>query len=159
MKKLLNDFKAFAMQGNVVNLAVGVMIGGAFGKIVSSLVGDIFMPLLGLITGGVDMSGLFIALNGKHYATAQDAVSDGAGTLNYGAFLTNIIDFILIAMCVFAFVRLIGKLFPPKPPAVKPPVRQCPYCLMDIHPAATRCPYCTEPLEPAETASPEKAGA
>lgn len=148
MKKFFNDFKTFAMQGNVVDLAVGVMIGGAFGKIVSSLVSDIFMPLLGLITGKVDLSGLFIALDGQHYDSIAAATTAGVGTLNYGAFITNIIDFILIALCVFLFVKGITKLMPKKPAPA--PTRECPYCKTMVSAAATRCPNCTSELEPVE---------
>lgn len=148
MKKFLSDFKAFAAQGNVLNLAVGVMIGGAFGKIVTSLVNDIFTPILGLITGGINFSGLFIALDGKRYASIQDAVDNGVGTLNYGAFLTNIFDFFLIALCVFMFVRLLGKVFPKKPGPPEPKPRRCPYCLSEINAEAARCPHCTSVLVP-----------
>jgi len=144
MKKFVNDFRAFASQGKVLDLAVGVMIGGAFGKIVSSLVSDIFMPLIGLITGGVDFSNLFVSLNGVHYATLQDAAAAGAPTLNYGAFLTNVLDFFLIAFCIFMFVRGVGKLMPHK--EEKKP-RLCRYCMMEVNDKATRCPHCTSLLD------------
>ncbi|MCL1964897.1 MAG: large conductance mechanosensitive channel protein MscL [Firmicutes bacterium] len=152
VKKFIRDFKTFALQGNVMNLAVGVMIGGAFNKIVTSLVGDIFTPILGLITGGVDFSGLFIALDGKRYDSIQAATAKGVGTLNYGAFLTNIIDFVLIALCIFMVVKMIGKFFPKKEaPAAeneKPAARLCPYCFSEIAAKATRCPHCTSALPP-----------
>jgi len=150
MKKFLHDFKAFAMNGNVLNLAVGVMIGGAFNRIVSSLVGDVFTPLLGLITGGVDFSGLFLALDGKHYDSIQAATAQGVGTLNYGAFLTNVIDFVLIALCIFLVVQGVGKLIPKKESrpaeAELPGKRPCPFCLSEIPALATRCPHCTSAL-------------
>ncbi len=146
MKKFFRDFKSFAMQGNVMNLAVGVMIGGAFGKIVSSLVNDIFTPLLGLITGGVDFGGLFIALDGKAYPSIKAAADQGVGTLNYGMFITSVIDFILIALCVFIFVELISKVMPKKPEAPKAELHLCPFCLKEIDPRATRCPSCTSLL-------------
>lgn len=152
MKKFFKDFKDFAMQGNVIDLAVGVMIGGAFGKIVSSLVGDIFMPLIGLVTGGVDLNGLFFALDGKSYASVQAATDAGVGVLNYGAFLTNVIDFVLIALCVFFFVRLVNKLMPKKPAAPSVPTRDCPFCKTTINAEATRCPNCTSELEPVKAA-------
>lgn len=148
VKKFLKDFKAFAMQGNVLDMAVGVMIGGAFGKIVSSLVADIFMPVIGLITGGVELGNLFYALNGKQYASVDAATADGAAVLNYGAFLTNVIDFILIALCVFFVVKLISKIMPKKPAAPAVPTRECPYCKTTINAAATRCPDCTSEVTP-----------
>ena len=148
MRKFFNDFKDFAMQGNVVNLAVGVMIGGAFGKIVSSLVSDIFMPLLSLLTGSVDLSRFFFALDGNRYASIQAATDAGVGVLNYGAFLTNVIDFILIALCIFLFVRLLRAVMHPKPEAPPKPVRECPYCKTEVSTAATRCPGCTSELTP-----------
>lgn len=150
MKKFLKDFKAFAVQGNVIDLAVGVMIGGAFGKIVSSLVSDIFMPLIGLLTGGTDMTNLFISLNGQHYDTLADATTAGAATLNYGVFLTNVIDFVLIALCIFLFVRLISKVMPKKPAPPAEPTRVCPYCRTTVSAVATRCPNCTSELTPTE---------
>ncbi len=146
-KKFLSDFKAFITRGNVIDLAVGVMIGGAFGKIVSSLVADLFMPLISLLTGGLNFSGLFISLNGKTYQTIEAANADGAGTLNYGAFLTNVIDFLLIALCVFLFVRLIGVFAHKKAEAPKPEPRRCPYCFDEIDARATRCPHCTSELK------------
>lgn len=148
MKKFLKDFKDFAMQGNVLDLAVGVMIGGAFGKIVSSLVSDIFMPLIGLLTGGADLSGLFLALDGNHYASVQEATNAGVGVLGYGAFLTNVIDFILIALCVFLVVRAVSKVMPKKPTPPPVPTRECPFCKTTINAAATRCPDCTSELTP-----------
>jgi len=148
VKKFLMDLKNFAMQGNVMDLAVGVMIGGAFGKIVSSLVGDIFMPLISLLTGSVDLSNLFFALDGNSYASVKAASDAGVGVLNYGAFLTNVIDFILIALCVFLFVRLIRKIMPPKPAATPVPTRECPFCMISVNAAATRCPGCTSELTP-----------
>lgn len=148
IRRLINDFKAFALQGNVINLAVGVMIGAAFGKIVTSLVSDIFSPVIGLLTGGIDFSGLFIAMDGKSYISAQAAAENGVGTLNYGTFITNIIDFLIMAICVFLFVSLIKKMMP-KPKETPAPVvsRHCPYCFMTVNDKATRCPHCTSRLE------------
>lgn len=147
MKKFLNDFKAFAMRGNVVDMAVGVIIGGAFGKIVSSLVADIFMPLIGMITGGIDISGAFYALDGGTYASAQAAADAGVGTLNYGVFLQNIIDFLLIALCIFLMIKLIARVMPAKAEPPKEEPRLCPYCKAEIHKEATRCPHCTSVLD------------
>lgn len=140
IKKVAKDFKEFAIQGNVMNLAVGVMIGGAFSKIVTSLVNDIFTPVLGIITGGVaNFSDLSLKLGS----------GDSAPTLNYGAFLSNIIDFFLIAICIFMVVKLIAKLAPQKPEkpkAPEKPKRECPFCFSEINAAATRCPSCTSML-------------
>jgi large conductance mechanosensitive channel len=144
MKKFFNDFKAFVTKGNVLDLAVGVMIGGAFGSIVSSLVNDILMPLIGLILGGFNVSGAFLALDGQTYASQEAAVAAGAGTLNYGMFIQKIIDFLIIALCIFLVVRLIAKLMPKKPAK---PARKCPYCMKEIDDNATRCPHCTSQLD------------
>ena len=100
MKKFLEDFKAFAMRGNVVDMAIGVIIGGAFGKITTSLVNDIFMPVLGLLTGGMNFGGLFYALDGQKYATAEQAAEAGVGTINYGMFIQCVIDFILVTFWI-----------------------------------------------------------
>lgn len=147
MKKFLNEFKAFAMRGNVIDLAVGVMIGSAFGKITTSLVNDLFMPIIGLFTGGTSLNTWFIALDGNKYATAEEATAAGAGVFNYGNFIQTIIDFILIALCVFLFVKLINKLTPKKPEAPKKAPRICPYCKQEIADDATRCPHCTSELK------------
>ena len=147
MRKFLKDFKAFALKGNVLDLAVGVIIGAAFGKIVSSLVNDIFMPLIGLILGGTNLSGAFYALDGQKYASAADAAAAGVGTLNYGLFLQTVIDFLLMALCVFLFVKLVAKLTAKKEaPAPAPAPRLCPFCKQEVHKEATRCPHCTSEL-------------
>jgi len=147
MKKFFSDFKAFVMRGNILDLAVGVMIGGAFGSIVSSLVNDIFMPLIGLLMGGMNVSGAFFALDGKAYASKDIAAAAGVGTLNYGMFLQKIIDFVIMALCVFLVIRLMAKLMPKK--AAKT-ARKCPFCLEEIDDKATRCPHCTSQLDVAE---------
>ena len=147
MKKFLEDFKAFAMRGNVVDMAIGVVIGGAFGSITTSLVNDIFMPLLGVITGGINFGGLFYALDGQKYASIEAAKEAGVGTLNYGAFIQYVINFILIAFCMFLVVRLMNKLKKPAPaPAPEKPKRICPFCKSEIADDATRCPHCTSML-------------
>lgn len=147
MKKFLSDFKAFCMRGNILDLAVGVMIGGAFGSIVSSLVNDLFMPLMGLILGGLNVSGAFLALDGGVYATKEAAAEAGAATLNYGMFLQKVIDFLIMALCVFLVVRLMAKLMPHKAEPPKKEARKCPYCRQTIDDEATRCPHCTSMLE------------
>lgn len=148
MKKFLAEFKAFALKGNVLDLAVGVIIGAAFGKIVTSLVNDIFMPLIGLIAGNVNLSGAFYALDGKGYESAAKANELGVGTLNYGMFLQTVIDFLLMALCVFLFVKLIAKLSfkKKKEEAAAPAPRLCPFCRQAVHEEASRCPHCTSQL-------------
>ena len=130
------EFKEFAFKGNVVDLAVGVMIGAAFGKIVASLVADIFTPILSLITGKIDFSTLSVKFG----------EGEGAASLNYGMFLQSVIDFLLMALCIFLFVKLINKLKKPEPAAPVPAARKCPYCMGVVDPAATRCPHCTSQL-------------
>ena len=143
------DFKKFAFRGNVIDMAVGVMIGGAFAKIVSSLVNDLFMPVLSLLTGSMDVSTLFIALDGNKYLTIADAQAAGASTFNYGLFLSTVIDFFLMAVCVFLFVKLLTKLRKKQDePAPVKPARICSYCRVQVDELATRCPHCTSVLEP-----------
>ncbi len=148
MKKFIEEFKAFAMRGNVVDMAVGVVIGGAFGKITTSLVNDIFMPLLGIVTGGVNFSGMFYALDGQTYASIEAATEAGVGTLNYGMFLQNIVDFVLIAFCMFMVIKVMAKMKKTEPaPAPAKAPRLCPHCKSEIHEEATRCPHCTSELK------------
>lgn len=142
---LAEDFKKFAMRGNVIDMAVGVIIGGAFGKIVTSVVNDIFMPPLGMLMGNVDFSNLFISLNGKEYATLEAAKKAGAPVLAYGSFMNTVIDFLILAFIIFMMIRQINKLTPA--PAPKPEPRLCPYCKSEIADDATRCPNCTSHLE------------
>ena len=150
MKKFFEEFKAFAMRGNVVDMAIGVIIGGAFGKITTSLVNDIFMPLLGLVTGGVNFGGLFYALDGNKYTTIEAAAEAGVGTINYGAFIQYIIDFVLVAFCMFLVIKLMNSMKKkeeePAPAPAKEP-RLCPYCRMEIADDATRCGHCTSVLD------------
>ena len=147
MKKFVEEFKAFAMRGNVVDMAVGVIIGGAFGKITTSLVNDIFMPLLGLLTGGINFGGLFYALDGQTYASVEAAAEAGVGTINYGAFMQCIIDFVLVALCMFLVIKVMNKLKKPEPaPAPAKAPRLCPFCKTEIADDATRCPHCTSQL-------------
>lgn len=148
MKKFIDEFKAFAVKGNVIDMAVGVIIGGAFGKIVSSLVNDIFMPLISLLTGGINVSGLFLQLSGDQKFASIDAAKEaGVATFNYGMFIQNVIDFVLIALCVFLFVKGVNSLKKKQPEAPKKEVRKCPYCFGEIADEATRCPHCTSELK------------
>lgn len=149
MKKFVQEFKAFALKGNVIDLAVGVIIGAAFGKIVSSLVNDIFMPLIGLITGAGNVSGMFVLLGenttGNAALTLEAAKEAGIATLNYGMFIQTVIDFLLMAVGIFLFVKLISNLR--KQPEAAPAARLCPYCKQVVADDATRCPHCTSQLE------------
>ena len=142
---MLSEFKEFALKGNVVDMAIGVVIGGAFGNIVTSLVNDIFMPIVSVLTGGVDFSNWFISLNGEKYATLAAAQEAGAATLNFGLLISAIINFIIIALCLFAVVKAMNKLKKPEAPAAAP--RLCPFCKSEIADDATRCPHCTSELK------------
>lgn len=145
---MLKEFRDFALRGNALDLAVGVIIGGAFGKIVSSLVNDVLMPPIGLLLGKVDFSNLFISLSGKPYASLAEAKAAGAPTLNYGLFINTVLDFLIVALVVFYLLRAVRKLKREEiPPASK--TKTCPYCLSEIPLQATRCAHCTSQLEPA----------
>lgn len=150
MKKMLNEFKQFAIKGNMIDLAVGMIIGTSFNKIVSSLVNDMIMPLLGIFTGKIDFAKLFIALDGKTYETLAAAEEAGAACFKYGAFLAGLLDFLIMAFIVFLFVRGINKLREAnkEPEAPKAPTTKvCPFCKSEISIEATRCPHCTSELE------------
>lgn len=147
---MLKEFKEFAMRGNVLDLAVGIIIGGAFGTIVKSLVDDVIMPPIGLALGNVDFSDLFLLLkdgtkSAPPYATLAEAQAAGAVTINYGLFINSIITFLIIAFAVFLIVRAANRLRPPEP-AAAPSTKDCPYCRMAIPVGATRCPQCTSEL-------------
>jgi large conductance mechanosensitive channel len=142
---MLKAFKEFAMKGNVLDLAVGFIIGAAFGKIVTSLVSDIIMPPIGLILGKVDFSNLFLNLSGKSYSSLAEAKAAGAATLNYGIFLNNIVDFLIVAFAVFLLVRMVNRWNKPAP-AAAPSTKECPYCASTIPLKATRCPNCTSEI-------------
>jgi large conductance mechanosensitive channel len=148
---MLNEFKEFAMKGNVLDLAIGVIIGAAFGKIISSFVSDILMPPLGLILGKLDFSNLFLSLNGQSYPSLGAAKAAGAPTLNYGVFLSTVIDFLLVAFAIFLLVKWVNRLRREPPPA-DPTTKECPYCASTIPIKATRCPQCTSELKVGETA-------
>lgn len=143
---MLKEFRDFAMRGNVVDLAIGVIIGAAFGKIVSSMVNDIIMPPLGLLLGQVDFSNLFINLSGQSYANLAEAQAAGAPTINYGLFVNNVVDFLIVAFAIFIVVRQINRLTRKPEPAAAPTTKPCPYCLTTIPLKATRCPSCTSQL-------------
>lgn len=144
------EFKEFAVKGNAVDMAVGIIIGAAFGGIVTSLVKDIIMPPVGVVTGGLDFSNQFVVLKnapgGGVFATAAEAAKAGAVTWNYGNFITLLINFLIVAAAVFVMVRAINKLKRPDPGAAAPVSKDCPYCAMTIPIKATRCPHCTSEM-------------
>lgn len=141
---MLKEFKEFAMRGSVIDLAVGVIIGAAFGKIVTSLVSDVIMPPIGLLLGHVDFTNLFIPLSGQYFKTLKEAKDAGVPTINYGMFLQNAIDFLVIAFVIFLAVRQINRMRrQPEAAPTKPETRECPYCFYTIPVKATRCAYCT----------------
>jgi len=145
---MFKEFKKFALKGNVIDLAVGVIIGGAFGKIISSLVSDIIMPPIGMLLNGVDFSELFISLDGTKYISLKDAQDAASPTLNYGLFINNIIDFLIVAFIIFLVVRAINRI--QKQVGLeedkKPTKKDCPFCLSSIPIKATRCPQCTSQI-------------
>jgi large conductance mechanosensitive channel len=143
---VLKEFKEFAMRGSVVDLAVGVIVGAAFGKIVSSLVEDVIMPPIGQLLGHVNFSGLFINLSGKTYETLEAAKAAGASTLNYGIFLNNVINFLIVAFAVFLVIHQVNRWTKKPAPAVAPTTKDCPQCAMTIPLAAKRCGHCTTQL-------------
>jgi large conductance mechanosensitive channel len=140
---VLKEFKEFAMRGSVLDLAVGVIIGAAFGKVVASLVDDILMPPLGRLIGKVDFSDLFISLDGRHFDLLKDAKAAGAPTLNYGLFVNTIINFLIVAIAIFVVVRIVNRWMPKPAPAAPPTTRDCPQCAMPIPLAAKKCGHCT----------------
>lgn len=155
-KKFMEEFKTFAMRGNVIDLAVGVIIGTAFQKIVSSLVNDLIMPIIGVITGGSNFNEQFLILRvpqgveRNQIDSLKTAAALGASTFNYGAFLTTIIDFLIVALVIFIMVKAINKLNAIKKKEEEPKVpstKKCPYCTSEIAVAATRCPHCTSELD------------
>jgi len=147
---MFKEFKEFAMRGNVLDMAVGIIIGAAFGKIVTSFVEDVMMPPLGRLMGKVDFSNLFLNLSGKSYETIAAAKAAGAPTLNYGLFLNVCINFAIVAFAVFLLVRAMNKLKrEEKPPAAAPTTKPCPQCLMDVPLAAKKCGHCTSQLSAA----------
>lgn len=147
---MLKEFKEFAIKGSAVDMAVGIIIGAAFGSIITSLVKDIIMPPISLLTGGLDWSNKFMILRdapgGGKFATAADAAKAGALTWNYGNFVTLIVNFLIVAFCIFLVVRALNNLKRPKPGSVAPVSKECPFCSMTIPIKATRCPHCTSEM-------------
>ena len=143
---MLKEFKEFAMRGSVVDLAVGVIIGAAFGKIVSSMVEDVLMPPIGQLVGRVDFSGLFLSLDGKSYDSLAAAKAAHAATLNYGVFLNTVVNFLIVAFCVFIVVQQVNRWTTKPAPATAPTTKDCPQCAMAIPMAAKRCGHCTSQL-------------
>jgi large conductance mechanosensitive channel len=142
---MLNEFKKFIMRGNVLDLAVAVIIGGAFGAIITSFVNDILMPPVGLLLGKVDFANLFLSLDGQAYASLAAAQEAGAPTLNYGLFINTIINFLIVAFAIFLVIRAVNRLQKPEAPAA-PTTKACPFCKTEIPLEATRCPNCTSQL-------------
>ncbi len=138
----MEEFKKFVMRGNMIDLAVGFIMGAAFAKIISSLVNDIIMPPIGLVLGKVDFSNLYVNLSGGVFPSLAEAKKAGAVTINYGAFLNTMIEFVIIAFAVFLLIQQVNRLMP-KPAPAAPTTKDCPYCLSAIPLKATRCPHCT----------------
>ena len=145
---MFKEFKEFALKGNVVDMAIGIIIGAAFGKIVSSLVGDVLMPPIGKLMGNLDFSNLFVALNGQVYESLKAAKDAGAPTINYGMFINSVIDFVIVAFVIFILVKQMNRLKKAEP-AAAPVTKECPYCLSQIALKATRCPACTSEVKAA----------
>lgn len=147
---MIKEFREFILRGNVLDLAIGFIMGAAFGSIVNSLVKDVIMPPIGLVLGKVDFANLFIPLDGKTYPSLKAAQDAGASTLNYGLFITTIIQFVIIAFVVFLLVRAVNRMMPkPKVVPEEPKTKECPYCLTQVPIKATRCPACTSDLKTA----------
>jgi large conductance mechanosensitive channel len=142
---MFKEFKEFAMRGNVLDMAVGIIIGAAFGRIITSLVADVLMPPIGLLLGKVDFSSLFINLSGAAYPTLAEARTAGASVIAYGAFLNTILDFVIVAFVIFLLIRQVNRLKKPAP-AAAPSTKDCPFCLSAVMIKATRCPHCTSQL-------------
>lgn len=145
---MLKEFKEFAMRGNVLDMAIGIILGGAFGKIATSLVNDVLMPPIGLVLGHVDFSNLFVTLSGEKYATLAQAKAAGAATVNLGVFLNTVVDFLIVAFAMFLLVRQINRLRRTEQPP-QPATRECPHCLSTVPLGAVRCAHCTSELTPA----------
>lgn len=146
VENMLKEFKKFALRGNMIDLAVGIIIGGAFTGLVNSLVNDIIMPVLNVFTKNINFANLFIALDGVKYEDLEAAKAANAATINYGAFISGIINFLIMAFVVFLLVKWINKLKKPEPVAA-PTTKKCAYCLSDINIEARRCPHCTSEVE------------
>jgi large conductance mechanosensitive channel len=147
---MLKEFKEFAMRGNVLDMAVGIIVGAAFGGIVTSFVNDVLMPPIGLLLGRVDFANLFVTLRGEHLATLAQAKAAGATTINYGVFINTVINFLIVALAVFLLVRQVNRMRrQPEPAPAVPMSKECPYCFSSISIKATRCAHCTTELKAA----------
>lgn len=147
MNKFLKEFKDFAMRGNVMDMAIGIIIGAAFGKIITSFVNDILMPPLGLLLGKVDFSNLFINLSGRNFGSLSEAKSAGAATINYGIFLNTVIDFVIVAFAVFLLITQVNRLMQKEKTKASPSEKECPFCFSSISIKAVKCPHCTSELK------------
>jgi large conductance mechanosensitive channel len=141
---MLKEFKEFALRGNVLDMAIGIIVGVAFGKIITSMVTDIIMPPIGLVLGRVDFADLYLSLNGKTYPSLAAAKAAGAATINYGVFLNTILDFLIVAFVMFLVVRQVNRAFPTAPATAT--TRECPFCLSQVAIKASRCPNCTSQI-------------
>jgi len=149
---MLKEFKQFALRGNVLDMAIGIILGVAFGKIVTSFVEDLLMPPLGLVIGKVDFANLFLSLTGQHFDSVAAAKAAGAPTINYGVFINNVLNFLIVAFVIFLLVRQVNRL--QRQPAPAPPsTRECPYCCANIPLKATRCSSCTSEVPPLQSAT------
>jgi large conductance mechanosensitive channel len=146
---MLKEFKEFAVRGNAMDLAVAVILGAAFGAVVTSLVNDVLMPPMGLLLGGIDFKDLFFSLSGASFATLAAAKAAGAPVIAYGQFLNTVINFVIVAFAVFLLVKQLNRLQRPAPAPAVPATRDCPYCLTSIPVAAVRCGHCTSDLRAA----------
>jgi len=149
---MVKEFKEFAVKGNVMDMAVGIIIGAAFGKIITSFVGDVLMPPIGMALGKVDFSNLFVSLSGEQFASLADAKKAGAATLNYGVFLQTVLDFTIVAFAIFLMIRTLNRLKrepAAAPPPAAPTTKDCAFCQTAIPIKATRCPHCTSQLQAA----------
>ena len=145
---MFKEFKEFAMRGNVLDMAIGIIIGAAFGKIITSLVNDVLMPPIGLLLGKLDFANLYINLSGKSFASFAEAKAAGAATINYGMFVNTVIDFLIVAFVIFLLIKQVNK-FKSRPATVEPTTKECPYCKSIIPIKAIRCPFCTSQLDKA----------
>jgi large conductance mechanosensitive channel len=143
---MFSEFKKFIMRGSVLDLAIGVIIGAAFGKVVSSMVNDLLMPVISLFTGKIDFSSLFISLNGKSYETLAAAKADKAPTINYGLFINTVVEFLIVAFVIFLIVKQVNRIFKPAEAPPAPATKDCPECCTKIPLSARRCPACTSAL-------------
>jgi len=144
---MLKEFKEFALRGNVLDMAIGIILGASFGKIATSLVNDLLMPPLGLLLGQMNFSNLFFNLSGRDFSTLAEAQAAGAPTLNYGLFLNTVVDFLLVAFAVFLLVRQVNRFRRQQAPPPAPAARDCPFCLMSVPLRAARCGHCTSELK------------